>query len=68
MFKFEKQFKIKVIYKSGQTHNFWVTEFLFDGVEYKWKTCTDANRPIDFGGAEVAAVWCIGYRLRPAWK
>lgn len=69
MFKFQKQFKIRVVYKSGYTHDFWVSEFEYaNGNTYTWSTVDSANRPIDFGATEVAAVWQIDHRTRPMWK
>lgn len=68
MFKFQEEFKIKVIYKNGHAHHFWVTDFSFDGNRYKWISAKGVNRPIDFGGDEVAAVWQVASRVRPMWQ
>lgn len=54
---------IKVIYKSGATHEFWVKSFAFTGVSYQWETLDHRNKPIEFGASEVAAVWQIDYKF-----
>lgn len=63
-FKRVPVFRVKVIYKSGTTHEFDAYEFFWGGSSYKWKAASAQNKPIDFGGvAEIAAVWQVGVRF-----
>jgi hypothetical protein len=61
-------FKIKIIYKSGATHEFEVYEFSLKNGTYSWRPVDDRNKPIELGGAEVAAVWQVGYRKAIQWS
>jgi hypothetical protein len=65
MIKFEKVYTVRIVYKSGYVHDFEVTNFEFTGTTYEWAAASDSNRPVEFGGSEIAAVWKLGgYRLR----
>ncbi len=55
-------FKIRVVYKSGYTHDFEVYEFSVHGGRYEWKPVSDSNKPIVLGADEIAAVYQIGAR------
>ena len=65
--KLEPVFKIRVVYKSGYTHDFEVTEFLVHtnahGKSYEWVSLTKVH-PILLGADDIAAVWQIGQRTR----
>ena len=61
----EKQtiFNVRVVYKSGYTHDFEVTEFEFSGGHsFTYRALHLNNRPILLGVDEIAAVWQIGVR------
>jgi hypothetical protein len=55
-------FKIRVVYKSGYTHDFEVYRFSVDGGRYEWEPVSDDNKPIIIGADEIAAVYQIGAR------
>lgn len=61
-----KVFKIKIIYKSGATHEFEVTDFSYEetsgGKRVKWDPYSIENQPLSIGLEEIAAVWQVGVR------
>lgn len=57
-------FKVRIVYKSGYTHDFECTEFTLKNGTYTWKSCDDTNKPVELGGPEIAAVWQVGYRTK----
>lgn len=61
---FETVFKIRVVYKSGYTHDFECTDFSISTKEITWKGAANTNMPVKFGIDDVAAVWQVGYRKR----
>jgi hypothetical protein len=63
-------FKVRIVYKSGYTHDFEVYSFSLAGGVYRWESVNDDNKPVELGGTEIAAVWQIGHRkvLRWGWK
>lgn len=68
MLKLEIQFKIKIVYKSGHVHEFWVRSFTVTSTGYKWDSVEHNNKPLEIGGPEIAAVWQVGHRYRIATK
>jgi hypothetical protein len=66
--KFEDHFKIRVVYKSGYTHDFWVKSFNTNGTSFTWDSVEVNNRPLMLGADDVAAVWQIDTRKRVIWK
>lgn len=61
-----KVFKIKIIYKSGATHEFEVTDFSYEetsGVtKVEWDSYSMENKPLRIGLEDIAAVWQVGVR------
>lgn len=61
-----KVFKIKIIYKSGATHEFEVTDFNYEeisrGKKVTWDSYSMENRPLVIGVDDIAAVWQVGVR------
>lgn len=61
-----KVFKIKIIYKSGATHEFEVTDFSYEetsGVtKVEWYSYSMENKPLSIGLEDIAAVWQVGVR------
>jgi len=55
-------FTIRVVYKSGYTHDFDVYSFKVSGGNYQWEHVDDDNKPIILGADEVAALWQVGHR------
>jgi hypothetical protein len=62
MIKLTPIFKIRVVYKSGYTHDFEVYEFSVNGGRYEWKAVSDDNKPVIIGVDEIAAVYQVGVR------
>ena len=60
-------FKIRIVYKSGYTHDFEVYEFKINGGSYRWESVSDDNKPILLGADDIAAVFQIGVRRKLAW-
>lgn len=62
-------YKIRIVYKSGYTHDFEVTEFNYShGKHANWTHVSDQNKPIVIGLDEIAAVFQIGVRKVLRWK
>jgi hypothetical protein len=57
-------FKIRIVYKSGYTHDFECTSFSIKDGTYTWNTYAYKNRPVDLGADEIAAVWQFGSRTK----
>lgn len=66
MFKRVTVYKVRVVYKSGYTHDFEATRFDVKGGSYSWDNFANDNKPIQLGADDVAAVWQLGYRK--VWK
>lgn len=64
MIRFEDVFKLRVVYKSGYTHEFEVTKFKITHNSAEWESATASNRPVSLGFDDIAAVWQIGSRRR----
>lgn len=64
--KFVKRtiYTIRVVYKSGYTHDFDVYSFSFEDGFYSWEAVDVSNKPVVIGGTEIAAVWQVGTRTR----
>lgn len=65
-------YTIRIVYKSGYTHDFDATEFTITNKlgglkDYKWTAVDHANKPLMLGaeGGEIAAVWQVGHREVP---
>lgn len=68
MFKLKRRevYKVKVIYKSGATHEFEVYEFKWQHGTFSWHSCSSQNKPLMFGADDVAAVYQTG--CRKVWQ
>lgn len=66
--RFVTIFTIRIVYKSGYTHDFEVTSFSIKGNSYEWTHVDDNNKPIQLGPDEIAAVYQIGTRKKMLWK
>lgn len=55
-------FKVKIVYKSGYTHDFEVSNFEINNGKYSWTPASDLNKPLILGADEIVAVWQIGAR------
>ncbi len=57
-----KIFTIRVVYKSGYVHDFDCYSFRMEQGKWLWETVSSANRPLDLGMNDIAAVWQIGVK------
>lgn len=68
MFKLTQQFKVRVVYKSGYTHDFWATEFTVNAGgrngAYTWTHVEENNKPLLLGADDISAVYVVGTRKR----
>ena len=62
--KFTNIFKVRIVYKSGYTHDFEVYSFTVKGNNYTWESVNPNNKPIVLGADEIAAVYQIGSRKK----
>ena len=63
--RIKRQFRVRVVYKSGYTHDFWCWKFTIkNNSSYSWTNAEDDNKPIQIGADDVAAVYQIGHRRR----
>jgi len=53
-------FMIRVVYKSGYTHDFPVYTFTSKNSGYSWESADDKNKPILLGADDIAAVFQVG--------
>lgn len=60
----ETIFKVRIVYKSGYTHDFECTDFEISDKIVSWKSVSEHNRPLKIGFDDIAAVWQIGHRKR----
>jgi len=65
---FADVFKIKVIYKSGASHEFEAYSFNVTGNTVRWDAVSDSNRPLVIGPDDIAAVYQVGYRRKLVLK
>lgn len=61
---FETIFRVRIVYKSGYTHDFECTDFEISNSKVTWQSVSERNRPIKIGLDDIAAVWQVGYRKR----
>ena len=65
MFKLKQIFKVRIVYKSGYTHDFWVKNFKYkEDHGYEWESVSIQNRPLRIGADEIAAVYQIGVKYK----
>lgn len=56
-------YTIRVVYKSGYTHEFDVYSFEMDGSGVRWDAVTHQNQPIKIGVDNIESVWQVGVRI-----
>ena len=66
--KFKDIFKVRIVYKSGYTHDFEVYSFTVKGNNYTWESVNVDNKPIVLGADEIAAIYQIGMRKKFSFK
>lgn len=57
--RFQKIFKLRVIYKSGYSIDFWVTEYEIGPNKASWVSANNSFRPINMNYDEVASIWMV---------
>lgn len=62
--KIETVYRVRIVYKSGYTHDFECTDFTISGSKVSWESADESNRPIKIGLDDIAAAWQIGTRKR----
>jgi hypothetical protein len=60
-------FTVRIVYKSGYTHDFDVTKFTIKGSTYVWESANDSNKPIQLGANDIVAVYQVGMRKKLVW-
>lgn len=60
--KNKTQFLIKVNYKSGISHEFWVYKFSMDNYQCTWEAVDQSNKPIIIGYDNIESVYQIGVK------
>lgn len=53
------KYLVRIVYKSGYTHDFWVYEFKIDRGKYTWTTVEGGSIPVLIGADDIAAVWLL---------
>ncbi len=67
MLKFQKQYLVRVNYKSGIQEEFWCTEFNIKSRTYSWDPV--GKNPLQLGADNVESVWVLNQRYRVVlWK
>jgi len=55
-------FTVRIVYKSGYTHDFDVFSFTKNGRRYEYEPADSVKRPLELGADEIAAIWQIGHK------
>jgi hypothetical protein len=56
-------YTVRIVYKSGYTHDFKCTDFKINGGTYTWEAYEGTNKPLQLGASDIAAVWQVGYEI-----
>lgn len=68
MIKLTPIYTVRIVYKSGYTHDIEVTEFTIKNGSYTWTNAGHACKPLVLGIDEIAAVYQMGVRRRLTWR
>ena len=65
----EIQIKIRLVFKSGHTHEMWIKDLkkTSDG-NLEWEHVDDDNSLLEFSPDEIAAILRIGTRKKTVWE
>lgn len=55
----ENKYLVRIVYKSGYTHDFWVYEFEIDRGKFTWAAVKGGSTPLLIGADDIAAVWLL---------
>ena len=61
-------YNIRIVYKSGYTHDIEVYSFSITDDRYEWTSVSESNKPIILGVGEIAAIYQIGVRHKVSFK
>ena len=65
----EKQIKLKIVFKSGYTHEVWVTDLKMTAEKnLEWEHVEDDNQFLEFSPDEISAIIRIGKRTKTVWE
>lgn len=56
---FKTKFLIRILYKSGNSHKFWVYDYTCRDGEHKWSACSFSSRPLIIGVDEMEAIFIV---------
>jgi len=68
MIKIIPVFKVRILYKSGNSHEFWCKEFKIMGSRCEWKDFDPRNNCLLMGWENVEAVYQVGCKKKLFWK
>jgi hypothetical protein len=60
---FKSKIKIRILYKSGNSHEVWVTRFVIENGTWSWTSADSNLRPIFLGVDEIEAVFQVDVRV-----
>jgi hypothetical protein len=65
----ELQIKIKLVFKSGHTHEMWIKDLQQtpEG-SLEWEHIEDDNSLLEFSPDEIAAILRVGSRTKTVWE
>lgn len=65
----ETQLKLKIVFKSGYTHELWVKDLqMTDGNSLEWEHVEDNNQFVEFSPDDIAAIIRVGKRTKTVWE
>lgn len=57
------KFKIKILYRSGNSQSFWVYDYHIHDGKHEWTPSSDSGRPIIIGVNDIEAVYQVAARM-----
>lgn len=65
----EKQIKLKIVFKSGYTHDLWVKDLnMTADKSLEWEHVEEDNQFLEFSPDEISAIIRIGDRTKTVWE
>lgn len=65
----ETQIKIKIVFKSGYTHDVWVKDLRMTAEKtLEWEHVDDENQFLEFSPDQIEAIIRIGKRTKTVWE
>lgn len=65
----ETQLKLKIVFKSGYTHELWVKDLqMTAGNSLEWEHVEDNNQFVEFSPDDIAAIIRVGKRTKTVWE